>query len=326
MSKDVKRTVGHWARLSVGYYRDPKLIEVGVLGEAAFLRLLALARENVERVDQSGTVSVISAKRELREVTELYSALNPDKGFTELLASLEGVGLIRREGTNIIVARYQEWQTTREEIEAVRESTRRRVAESRARRQAARDAAKEDDEDNDNPGGEDQMGVYDQSVEAFADLRDIGEVKSGRTKVGKYGLNPAQVADAEKIVEHLSKVRKDTLGGSFRVTATWWTDVRKLLNSSADGDGFTADQVCDLIDFALHHKFWHTHTQTPAGLAKHGRKLYTSDEFIAWSKKNGRPEANRPRNTLIGDSGPASFRGELVADKATDWSKVSEDL
>jgi hypothetical protein len=87
----------------------------------------------------------------------------------------------------------------------------------------------------------------------------------------------------------------------------------------------TADQICDVIDFALHHKFWHAHCQTPTGLAKHAGKLYTSDEYIQWSLQNNRPEENRPRNTLIGAKS-ATFRGNLVADQKVDWSQITEEL
>lgn len=320
MTREVKRTATRWARLSVGYYRDPKLIEIGPIGELAFLRLLALAREVVESMDTDGAVSAVLAGRELREVTDLYSSVNPGKTFDDLLEELSDVGLIHRDGKFIILTNYGEWQTTRSEIDAAREENRNRVAAYRARKAAT--------DKTDNPGGEDEeeMGVYDNSVEAFADLRESGGVKKGNRKVGKHGLDPKQVADAERVVAHLESVRKEVLGGNFKVTATWWTDIKRLLSGSGENSGFTADQACDLIDYALNHKFWHTHCQTPGGLAKHGQKLYTSDEYITWSLRNKRPEANRPRNTLIGDKGASTFKGTLAADKSVDWSKVSEEL
>jgi hypothetical protein len=318
VSREIKRTTTRWARLSVGYYRDPKLIEVGPIGEAAFLRLLALAREVVETVEIDGAVSYVLAGRELREITDLYTTVNPGKAFDDLLEELSDVGLVHRDGKFIILTNYGEWQTTRSEIDAAREENRNRVAAYRARKAAGK---------TDNPGGEDEeMGVYDNSVEAFADLRESGAIKKGSRKVGKHGLLPNQVEDAERIVTHLETVRKEVLGGNFKITPAWWSDVKKLLSGSGENGGLTADQVCDLIDFALHHKFWHSHCQTPAGLAKHGQKLFTSDEYITWSLRNKRPEANRPRNTLIGEAGPSTFRGNLAADKTVDWSKVSEEL
>ena len=170
------------------------------------------------------------------------------------------------------------------------------------------------------------MGLYDNSVEAFADLRETGSVKRGTRTVGKNGLNPKLVPDAERIVAHFSEVRQEVLGSSSRPTATWWGDAGRLLTGAGDVPALTADQVCDLTDFALHHKFWHAHCATPGGLAKHAGKLYASDEYVAWSKRNKRPVENRPRDTLIGSSGPASFRGELAADKSVDWSKVGDTL
>lgn len=170
------------------------------------------------------------------------------------------------------------------------------------------------------------MGVYDEQVETFTDLRAEGAVKKGSRKVGKHGLNPKQVEDAERVVEHLVATRKEILGGTFRVTETWWTDVRRLLNGTADSQAFTADQICDLIEYALSDRFWHAHCLTPGGLVKHGGKLFSSDEYVRWSKQNGRPKANRPRDTLIADKGKPTFKAPLAADAKTDWSKVSEDF
>jgi hypothetical protein len=324
VNRDSKKVRNRWARLSVGYYRDPKVLEVGPVGELAFLRLLALARETVEDAAVDGAVPLVLAARELREVTDLYVRDNPGAGFTELIGALSDVGLVVLEGKSVIVKGYAEWQTTRSEIDTVREETRRRVADHRARKAAAKNAGgNSNDED---PGGEDDMGVYDTSVEAFTDLRDAGEVKKGTRKVGKHGLSPAQVADAERVVEHLTTVRKELLGTAGRVTPTWWTDVKKLLNGSGDSPALTADQACDLIDFALQHKFWHAHCQTPTGLAKHGGKLYSSDEYVTWSKRNDRPRANRPRDNAIGQAAVAPTRGQLAADRKVDWSKVSEEL
>ncbi len=315
MARDTKKTTTRWARLSVGYYRDPKLLEVGPVGEIAFIRLLALARETVEDSEESGSVPYVLAARELREVSELYSKIHRGKkNLDDLLAELAAVKLISRKGKAIIVEGYASWQTTREEIDDIRIANKQRVAAHRAKNKKT------------NNTGEDDMPLYETEVGAFEDLREEGKIKSGGKKVGKHGINPRQVADAERIIEHLSKVRKEVLGGNFRVTPTWWSDVKKLINGTGDNQAFTADQVCDLIEFALADKFWHAHCQTPAGLAKHGWKLFASDEYVQWSLNNSKPEANRPRNTLIGKNGKANFRGNLKADEKVDWSSQSGEL
>lgn len=313
---DTKKTSTRWARLSVGYYRDPKLIEVGPVGEAAFIRLLALARETVEDAEESGTVPYILAERELREVIDLYRKVKRGKTFTDLLNELAAVGLITRKGKNILVDGYASWQTTREEIDNIRIANKQRVAAHRA---------KKEPNTTDNRGKE-EMALYETEIAAFEDLRDEGKIKSSGRKVGKHGLPPKQVADAERIVEHLSKVRKETLGGNFKVTATWWSDVKKLLNGTGGGEGFSADQVCDLIEYAMADKFWHAHCQTPGGLARHAQKLFVSDEYVQWSLANGKPEKNRPRNHLISQKGKATFRGKLKADEKVDWSNESGEL
>lgn len=315
MPRETKKTSTRWARLSVGYYRDPKLIEVGPIGEAAFLRLLALARETVENSEESGTVSYLLAARELREVADLYKKVKRGKTFDDLISELEAVGLVSRKGKTIFVEGYASWQTTREEIDNIRDANKERVAAHRARKTIKP-----------NNRGNEEMPLYESTVGPFEDLRDEGKIKTGGRKVGKHGIQPKQVADAEKIVEHLSKVRKEVLGGNFKVTASWWTDVKKLLNSASGGEGFTTEQVCDLIDYAMADKFWHAHCQTPAGLAKHGQKLFASDEYIQWSLTNGKPEANRPRNHLIAQKGKVTLRGKLKADEKVDWSSESGEL
>lgn len=318
-----KKTSNRWARLSVGYYRDPKLLEVGPIGEIAFIRLLAIAREIVENSEESGTVPYVLAARELREVADLYAQINSGKGLDDLLAELESVKLISRRGKIIFVEGYASWQTTREEIDDIRTANRQRVAAHRANKN---NAAEDKNVKKSKKTGEQDMALYETEVGAFEDLREEGKIKAGGKKVGKHGLNPKQVADAEKIIDHLTKVRKETLGGNFRVTPTWWSDVKKLLNGSGDNQALTADQVCDLIEYALADKFWHAHCQTPGGLARHAWKLFASDEYIQWSQNNGKPEANRPRNHLISKKASPNFKGKLKADEKVDWSTQSGDL
>lgn len=376
-----KKTTTHWARLSVGYYRDPKLIEVGVIGEVAFVRLLALARETVENAEESGTVSYVLAARELRDISDLYSQLNPGKKLDDLLAELVEVRLISRKGKVIMVEGYTSWQTTREEIDNIRVSSQQRVAAHRARKDtgetnpfspttrngafAGRAAANQPATSSElkqastktdvsanakvktntakntdtstqtntqasvnktKTGGKQDMALYETEVGAFEDLRDEGKIKAGKKTVGKHGLPPQQVADAERIVDHLSKVRKETLGGNFKVTPTWWSDTKKLLNGAGSNSGLTADQICDVIEYAMADKFWHAHCQTPGALARHAHKLFASDEYIQWSLSNGKPESNRPRNTLISSKGKPTFRGKLKADEKVDWSNESGEL
>lgn len=312
-SRDVKKTAARWARLSVGYYRDPKVIEAGPFAELAFVRLLALAREVVETAEKDGEVSLILALRELREITDLYVAVYPDTSPRDLLRELEVAGLIAIEEKSLIVLGYESWQTTKTEISELREANRKRVAEHRARK------SKEEILDD----TEDDM-LYESSVGAFDDLRESGNVKAGKQKVGKHGLPPAMVADAEAIVDHLTETRKRVLGSNFRVTNTWWSDTKKLLAGTGDSTGYTAEQVKDLISFSMENKFWHAHCQTPGGLAKHAQKLWASDEYIEWSLHNNRPAENRPRNELIGGKKPA--KGALKADSKVDWGSVGESL
>ena len=330
-----------WARLSTSYYRDEKILKVGPLGEVAFIRLLALARESVETVEVDGGVPEIVVYRELRDVGDLWTKINgPETGVKDILEVLKKNGLISFQGELIIVKSYNKWQTSKDEIQEVRAETRARQQAHRERIRAERDkeASYEEEEVDNNVAGdksesgrintkkdkEAEMGIYDEKVEPFADLRKSGGVSKGKKKVGLHGLDPALVESAEKVVNHLSEVRKTKIGDGFRITDAWWTDTQKLLKGTADAPGLKAEALCDLIDFALSDRFWHAHTQTPAGLVKHGMKLYNSDDYIGWSKRNDRPEANRPRNSLVGTDKP--IKGALAADKKVDWDKQSERL
>lgn len=330
-----------WARLSTSYYRDPKVLKIGPLGEVAFIRLLALARESVETVEVDGGIPEIVVYRELRDIADLWTQIHGTAtGLKDILELLAKYDLITFQEELIIVRSYNKWQTSKEEITEVR-------AETRARQQARRDRLRaergEESEDHDNHsdivGGDNvlsdrigskkkkkeaEMGVYDQKIEPFVDLRKTGGISKGKKKVGVHGLDPALANAAEQVVTHLSEVREKKIGGGFRVTDAWWADTQKLLRGTADAKGLTAEQICDLIDFALSDRFWHAHTQTPAGLVKHGMKLYNSDDYINWSKRNNRPEGNRPRNSLVGVDKPV--KGSLAADKKVDWDNQSEKL
>ena len=351
MSRVNKSVRTFWARLSTSYYRDEKILKVGPLGEVAFVRLLALSRESVETVEVDGAIPEIVVYRELRDVGDLWEQIEGSKtGVKDILELLEKNGLITLRDELIIVKSYNKWQTSRDEIEDVRETTRIRQQERRQRLNAERgiidreDLTVEEEEvnvaedksgsgrikpknkDKDKDKEDNQMGIYDDKVAPFEDLRKTGGVSKGKKKVGIHGLDPALVESAEKVVNHLSEVRKEKIGGGFRITDTWWSDTQKLLKGTADSPGLHAEAICDLIDFALSDRFWHAHTQSPAGLVKHGMKLYNSDDYVAWSKRHDRPETNRPRNELVGADKPTKVRGTLAADAKVDWDKQSESL
>lgn len=113
-----KTVTSHWARLAVDYYRSPKIIEAGPIGELAWLRLIAIARENIASSQQDGAVAEILALRELRDITDLYTQVSGNEG-TELLEELVSCGLIRREEGSIIIEDFTLWQTSKEELAAL---------------------------------------------------------------------------------------------------------------------------------------------------------------------------------------------------------------
>jgi hypothetical protein len=338
MSRTNKTVRTFWARLSTGYYRDPKILNVGPLGEVAFIRLLALARESVETVKIDGAIPEIVVARELRDIVDMYKTIyGQDKGLSDILSLLARYGLIHLNDDLVIVTAYNKWQTTSEEIQEVRAASAKRQQDRRDRQRIERgeslDEADEEtsehsvggEESNSgkikgkHTGGEGEMGLYDDKVEAFADLRKTGEVKKGRKKLGAHGIDPALEADAERVINHLVQVRTEKLGGGFKVTDTWWVDTQKLLRKNDNWlVPFTVDQLFDIIDFALSDSFWHANVQTPGGLVRNAWKIYSRDDFVAWSIRKKRPEANRPRQSLAGEHAKKPLRGELAADQKYD--------
>lgn len=336
MTRVNKNTKNFWARLAVNYYRDEKILKVGPIAELAFIRLLALAREGVESSLIDGEVPLILARRELRDLVD-YSLSHNEGDLEAILGLLENQGLIRREEDKVIIAKYTEWQTSKTEIVEVRAASAKRQQERRDRQRAERGEPLEESDDEDgehavggessdsgkikgkHTGGEGEMGLYDDKVEAFADLRKTGEVKKGgRKKLGAHGIDPTLEADAERVINHLAKVRTEKIGGGFKVSETWWADTQRLLRKNDNWLPFTPDQLCDIIDFALSDSFWHANVQTPGGLVRNAWKIYGRDEFIAWSIRHKRPESNRPRQGLAGSPTKKPLRGELPADQKYD--------
>jgi len=162
---------------------------------------------------------------------------------------------------------------------------------------------------------EEDMGLYDTPVPPFTDLRKEGAVTRGRRKVGKNGIDPKYVEDVERVIDHFTSAHR-AVGTKFRVTDAWYADIQAMLRGTDAMEPFTADQICDLIDFGIQNAFWHSHITNPSGLRRHGPKLFGGDDYITWSLANKRPAANRPRNTLVkGASAPGPVKGRIHADE-----------
>lgn len=175
--------------------------------------------------------------------------------------------------------------------------------------------------------GAEDVGIYDQPVAPFDDLRDKGAVTKGKKAVGKNGVSPQYFADVEAVIDHLRAARH-RIGVSTRVTASWWTETQSLLRGTGARSPFTASQLCDIIDFATANRFWHAHVTDPKGLARHGLKIYSSDEFVLWSVAHGRPKENRPREKAIGADEPrrSGGRRKINADAIRTREDYTEDL
>ena len=349
MSRIRKNTKTFWARLAVDYYRDAKILRVGPVGEVAFVRLICLAREKVETSKVPGGMERIEAIRELYDLYSIYDLwrkANPiapanreDQSTGDaILELLVSEGLITLTDDQVMLVSYDVWQTTSDEIKTVREESAQRQREARERKkrleseyegseESEHEEVKEENSATKNrrkKGEENEMAVYDKKVGPFEDLRETDGVRRGKTKLGKHGLDPKYTEDVEKVIKYFGEARTKYIGTKFRVTDVWYGDVQKLLKGTESFEGYTVGQLCDLIDFALNDEFWATHTQTPAGLLKHGHKLYGAPNFIAWSIYHKRPEENRPRNKASGNKKTA--KGTLAADTPVDWKQESGDF
>lgn len=169
------------------------------------------------------------------------------------------------------------------------------------------------------------MGLYDHRIDAFADIREIETVKTVKGKsLGKYGLDPLYVEPVEKVAQHILNERKTVLNPGAkraRVGPTWRHNIQRLLKGETQaGVAFTPGQLCDLYSYAIQDSFWRSHVNDPAGLVKHGHKLWLKPEYRSWSIKNGRPEENRPQG-----SDTSLLKGSLAADYTSDYSDWDSD-
>lgn len=128
-----KNTRTRWFSVSIDFYCNPQIIDSGVLGEVAFIRLLALARDYVATAGVAGSVPLMRAKRELLDIAFAFNV-----SVDEVLAVLISNRLITVEADEVVIQDYSEWQTAREERE---DSRARERAEKARQRDTAADFA-----------------------------------------------------------------------------------------------------------------------------------------------------------------------------------------
>lgn len=119
-----KTLTSRWARLAVDYYRNTKLLTVGPIAELAYVRLICLARETMETTTRDGAINILLASREIRDVVDIWNSVH-GTGTNELLNALCDAGLVRIDGDELIIEDYDTWQTTKEELRAVRKGGKR---------------------------------------------------------------------------------------------------------------------------------------------------------------------------------------------------------
>lgn len=348
-----KNTPQRWVKVAVDYYRNPKIITVGIYAELAYLRLLAIARERVETATCDGEIPKPLAIRELSDIAH-------EAGTTcgDILNLLAENNLITIDGTTVTVDDYARWQTTRDEIETRREAARSRKAAARERRKnrtatpnpnpenthpntapppgppdaepdspAAGGQADETGEQthNGDPRGQEEtdntMGLYDDTVPPYSDLRNTHDLPRKKTPTRNSGtIDPKYAEDVETVAQHILETRKTYLGAGqrARIGPTWRRKILTLLKGDTpDGTSFTPGQLCDLFDFAAQDEFWRGPVNDPNGLARNAHKLWVRGDYVAWSIDNGKPETHRPKGVK-----PAKHNTPPPGDINEDWTTV----
>lgn len=328
MGATSKSTPQRWVKVAVDYYRNPKVITAGIHAEVAYIRLLAMARERVETSTRDGDVPWPLVNRELRDVADSAGST-----VHELCEALESVGLVSLSDHAVTIDDYERWQTTRAEIENARETARTRAAtrsarakqgggadpkgsEPEARHRAKREAKQ--------PEEAEEMGVYDERVPPFKDLREATPVRAGKKLAGKHGLDPRYADQVEQVAAHTLATRRGKLGATrAKTTQIWRSSIQQLLKGdTAAGITFTAGQLCDLFDFAADDTFWRAYACTPEGFVRNAHKMWFRAEYADWSVAGGRPEANRPEG---GGNRRRRPKGTLAADMGGDYKSMEEE-
>ncbi len=104
-----------WAKIDVGFFRHPQVVQLSEREAVAYLRMILYAQEH----ETNGNVPGPALKA--CEVTHKQAE------------SMERVGLLTRSGDGWSIDGFTRKQRTREELEAERARNRKRVREHRAR-------------------------------------------------------------------------------------------------------------------------------------------------------------------------------------------------
>jgi hypothetical protein len=145
------------------------------------------------------------------------------------------------------------------------------------------------------------MGLYDNQIEPFIDLRSIRSLPT--RKGGHVGTNlePELKTDVQTVLEHIQKSRQQraTLNGrnsGKRKLAPGWTGaVQYWLRGDPDsGITLTASQLCDVFSFMLQDSFWQGPGSRPDGFRRNAGKMWLSRAYTRWSVFQKRPTENRP--------------------------------
>jgi len=169
------------------------------------------------------------------------------------------------------------------------------------------------------------MGIYDNRIEAFTDLRSVRSLPTQKGGHVGANLDPTLAAEVRAVLEHIQaeRQRRSVTNGrnrGKRKLVPGWTRVAQywLRGDSDSGMALTVGQLCDVYSFMLQDSFWKGPGSSPEGFRRNAGKMWLSRGYARWSVFQQRPADNRPQ-TAATNMPPGGE--DLVAHMAAVWHK-----
>lgn len=291
-----------WVRLSDDFYDHPKFDKAGVLGIALFAAGLAWCNRNltdgfIPRKTASRLLDFEDAVQAVRDADRNAVTNVTDNDAQALflardtVAKLLEAGLWREVEGGYEVHDYLEYQASREQIEAGRESNAARQKAWRERRKAERDARKKGESEGERNGKRN-------AVSNASRNGTVTGAPNPKKEVLRTSLNPSEDApedtppttndrpDVDRVCDHLRNRVIEGGKPAHRVTITkGWRDAARLL---MDRDGVTEEEIHRAIDWVQDHAFWKSNV---AAMPKLREKFFELRARAENERDRSRPNA-----------------------------------
>lgn len=267
-----------WVRLSDDFYDHPKFDKAGSLGIALFAAGLAWCNRNLtdgwiprktalRLLDFEDVVDAVSNadRNAVTNVTD-NDALTPAIA-KNTVRKLVDAGLWSEADGGYWVHDYLEYQASKEQIEAGRESNAARQKAWRERRKAEREAEKKGQSNADRNGVTNAShngavtGAPNPNPKEEEVLRtSSSEDPSGHTDDDSSNDDTNRREDVERVCAQLRQrvINNGKPAHRVMITQGWRTSARLLI----DRDGVSEDKIIRAIDWVQDHDFWHSRVRS----------------------------------------------------------------